>query len=421
VRLPDRLDSLPMPGSVVKPSKKARQRIAKKEGKAAAADGSSGSNDEMEVSPSQVPFPEEAAAPVVVSDEEPEPPPKKVKAEVEEVRPSTSTPSGVVAAPVVAVPPFAPATPVVEPSMGDLLAAISHLSLSVGKRFDSVEQRMDTSDLKVVGVCSDLKAFQDEVNAKFAALASAGPATATKKVTPPWSLPSAGGASSYYTAAAVPADQKAPPWASTPSAGTVEFGRKVFALGFPRKIPRTALMAVWDGVKAKMPAHLTVETKFQGGHGKTFGVVFPSREAARLFTATVRDATLSSECRWVSPREGEGSSLISFRLERTIAERDRGRALSKSWTLLSPLVRWSPAWKVGMKLITDTTRGTIAIATGDDMWELIELKPDGSDFTVIAFEANLQYFGVGAATIEAVRSSTAKISEAPSGAAASGN
>jgi hypothetical protein len=117
--------------------------------------------------------------------------------------------------------------------------------------------------------------------------------------------------------------------------------------------------------------------------------------------------------KWSSPREGEEDAPISFRVERTIAERDRGRALSKSWALLAPVVKDSRGWRPGMKLITDAARGTIAIATGLDMWELVELRPVGDEFSVRTFDANLLHFGVGPATAESIRASLAKPTPAP--------
>ncbi len=60
-----------------------------------------------------------------------------------------------------------------------------------------------------------------------------------------------------------------------------------------------------------------------------------------------------------------------------------------------------------MKLITDLRRGSIVTATAVDMWELVELKPVGDGFSVVAFELNLRLFGVQAAVIETVRASTA--------------
>jgi hypothetical protein len=323
---------------------------------------------------------------------------------------------------VAAPPPAAPVIPGPGPSMSDLLQAIGAMSTGIDKRFDSFEARFEGTDRKIVAVSTEFKAFQAEVNAKFAALnlaASAGTEVIAKKVTPPWHNTAAGSSSAAApsAAAAAPAARQPAPQAHQATASPSEVGRKVYALGFPRKLPRPALLAFWDEVKAKMPLHLVADAKFQGGHGKSFGVVFPSRDAARLFSASFKE-NQSADCKWSSPRDGEGTSPISFRVERTITERDRGRALSKSWTLLSPLVRLSKAWKPGMKLVTDPGRGTIAIATGLDMWELIELKPVGDGFSIIAFEDNLKHFDVGPAIVEAVRASTAAPAAASSSAAA---
>ena len=136
-----------------------------------------------------------------------------------------------------------------------------------------------------------------------------------------------------------------------------------------------------------------------------------------MFTASFNTNAPASPCTWASSREGEGSSKITFRPERTIAERDRGRALSKSWSLLSPLVGLSTNWKTGcMKLMTDTKRGTINIVTGVDMWELVSLKATVDGFSVLAHDPNLAHFGIGAAVVEAIRSSTAAASADPAAA-----
>ncbi len=72
-----------------------------------------------------------------------------------------------------------------------------------------------------------------------------------------------------------------------------------------------------------------------------------------------------------------------------------------------------------MRILTDTSRGTISISTGKDMWELFALVPiEGHDghFTITAFEANLLIFGVGPATVEAIRASLAMPAAAVDGA-----
>jgi hypothetical protein len=54
------------------------------------------------------------------------------------------------------------------------------------------------------------------------------------------------------------------------------------------------------------------------------------------------------------------------------------------------------------------------------MWELVELKPVGDHYAVHAFEDNLLVFGVGPATVEAIRASTARPAPAPTPAPSGG-
>jgi hypothetical protein len=392
---------------VTKPTKKQRQRANKKKGETGDA---SSVDDEFSAAPM-----DECEEARSSSGSEAAPPSKLCKKEGGAPAPTPALADPPPNAPIDVPPSAAPATPTAEPSMLQILAAINNMSFNVGKRFDSVDTRLDGNDRRYDEISNEFKNFKVEVDAKFAAInapAAAGSGAAPRRPAPPWAAPVAGSppTSSYYTSAAAPPAQKTPPWAAPAQSSSDEFGRKVFAMGFPRKLPRLALMAFWDEVKAKMPTHLVLEAKFTGGPAKHFGVVFPSRDAARLFTTTVSDISRTTECRWVSPREGEGSSAISFRVERTIAERDRGRVLSKAWSLISPLVKTTNAWKAGMKLTTDSARGTIAVvsAMGADMWELVELKADGDGYAVLAFEANLAHFGVGPATAEAIRASSTK-------------
>ena len=154
-----------------------------------------------------------------------------------------------------------------------------------------------------------------------------------------------------------------------------------------------------------VPKHHHEKGVFQGGHGKTFAVVFPSRADARLFTAAL--SSCKAELLWTSPRVDEAKSTITFRTERTVAERDRGRALSGAWKVLSPIVKGAPAFVAGMKFITEPRRGTIAVSTGLDMWDLVSLKPSADGFVIVADDHNLTHFGVSPEITEALRSSIA--------------
>ena len=360
-----------------------------------------------------------------------------------------------------AAEPFGSATPVAEPSptgtatppasasasvpidpIQQMLAGMAALTTAVTTtnakadmllaKFSFLDSRIDMQGRELLrldstiaaaasGLDSRFEQLKADVDSKLAAFAAApppAPAAATSAADladgarDPWvKLP---GAARSPAAEAGPAAARTPAATSTPGpkAPSADFGRKVFALGFPRKLPSSALRDWWDEEKAKMPSHLVAGAVFQGGHGKTFGLLFPSKDAAKLFTASFSANAPALACMWASPREGEGSSKISFRPERTIAERDRGRALSKAWSVISPVVGISPNWIQGsMKLVTDSKQGTISVATKKDMWELVVLKALPEGYAVLAHDANLAYFGVGPAVAEAIRSNTAAASD----------
>jgi hypothetical protein len=111
---------------------------------------------------------------------------------------------------------------------------------------------------------------------------------------------------------------------------------------------------------------------------------------------------------WTSPRKDEKPYPINFKTERTVEEKDRGRALSGAWVLLSPLIRDSGNFSSdSMKFITDPRRGSISVATGMDMWDLVLLKSDAGTFSITTDDVNLKYFGVPPDVAEAVRTSLA--------------
>jgi hypothetical protein len=328
----------------------------------------------------------------------------------------------------VAAPAPAPAaaSAPVDTSNAAIMAMLASMNQNNSANMDRLTQRFEAQDAKIVhldrtilssvGALDDrLEKFKSDVDARFAAL-SLG---ASGSGRPPWTkvapAASAGPDAPPSAAPAVPRPNSATQGQTSTSA---EFGLKVFALGFPRKLPASALRAWWETEKARMPAHIVADAIFQGGHGSTFGLKFPTRDAAKMFTASFSTNAPALDFQWASPRAGEGSSKITFRPERSVADRDRGRALSKAWTLISPIVRLCPNWVEGMRLVTDPSRGTISIATKVDMWPLIALKPSPEGHSIIAFDPDLLYFGVGPATVEAIRSNTAATSTSASSAAA---
>jgi hypothetical protein len=311
------------------------------------------------------------------------------------------------------------------PGLMEMLATIQHgiaKNNSLIEAQDAKVVHLNHTIIDSVGALDTrFEDFKAEVNEKFAKLAvSPNTGSSSSAAAPQASAPKAAwvwtGDGNTKTSASAAAPVAAKPAPSShgpaPSAATSpEFGRRVFALGFPRKLPSSALRSWWEAEKAKMASHLVTDAVFQGGHGSTFKIMFPSRDAAKLFTASFRSNEAALQCQWTSTREGEGSYPISFRPERTLPERDRGRALSKAWGLVSPIVGISPNWKEGMKLTTDPKSGTINVMAGQDMWELVALKPSAGGYEVIAFDKNLAYFNVGFAVAEMIRASTAAVAK----------
>ena len=285
-------------------------------------------------------------------------------------------------------------------------------------KMDAIDAKVDKLDSKLFSpvelLDSRFEVFKDEVNARFEAL-QLGPAAAAHASTPihagsglpkaSWSK-SAGGASSRGPPAPSPArtTTAGSPSASSPSAD--EAGRKIIAIGFPRTLPRPALIGWWETVRLRLPLDIQCKGTFQGGTGKAFSVVFPCRDDARAFTTHI--STNQTLFNWTSPRKDEQPFPINFKTERTIEEKDRGRALSGAWLLLSPLIKDSKAFdKDQMKFVTDPRRGTIAVATGLDMWTLVQLRANNDSFSITTDPKSFAFFGIDEKVAEAVRTSVA--------------
>jgi hypothetical protein len=380
----------------------ARRRLAKQDSAASAASGGGGdkesSGDEAMAVASV-----DAAELTVPSDSDAEQKCKKSK-------PDDSQPSASSAG---AASSAAPGTLIAEPSLADLLKAMCNMNQNIDRRFDQFESRFAGCDRKIEAITTEFKDFQAVATAKFAAITIAAPvalASAAGQPVAAWPLPGAASASHAARAptghAARPVDQQPPKAAAVPPA---EFGRKLFALGFPRALPRAGLIAFWEHAMTIVPPALSANAVFQGGTGKTFAVVFPTREEAKIFTAAITDK--QAESCWTSPRVGEGKFKITFRAERTVAQRDRGRALSGAWQILTPLINASPALLPGMKYTTDPGRGSISVISGTgssaDMWDLVSLKPLGEGFSIFTHDDNLKHFGVTTSVIDAIRTASA--------------
>ena len=312
------------------------------------------------------------------------------------------------------------------PSQFDQLSAMmTHLSsMVVGIQLDLTahNQQFSHLDSKITQIETNLdtkmdakfEAFKTEVNLRLENLSlassSAAPAATTSTqgsglAKPPWRN-STGGASSGGPSSTTPLRSTAAGSVTDTSAPADEGGRKVIAIGFPRTLPRPAVLGWWEEHRLQLPLDIQSKGTFQGGTGKAFSVTFPTRADARKFTSAISDGKL--EFLWDSPRAEEKPYIINFKTERTLEEKNRGRALSGAWKILDPLIRDSAKFdSSSMRFTTDPRRGCIAVATGKDMWDLVQLKTVDGVLTITTDDTNLVYFGIPPEVADAIRTTIA--------------
>ena len=309
------------------------------------------------------------------------------------------------------------------PSQFDLLSAMmSNLTSMVGgiqMEMKAHNQQFSHLDSKITQIEANLdtkmdarfEAFKSEVNLRMETLSLASSSAAqtppVQGIKAPVRANSNGGAPPGRHSSSPPSRSTAArsTTASSSSAAT-DADCKLIALGFPRTLPRPALLGWWEEVRTQVPLDIQCKGSFQGGTGKAFSVVFPSKADARAFTAFV--STNRTVFCWTSPRADETPYTINFRADRSIEEKDRGRALAAAWRILSPQVKDSSKFDPSvMKFVTDTRRGTIAVATGKDMWDLVKLSGDDGKFTISTFDDSFNFFNISLEVAEAVRISLA--------------
>jgi hypothetical protein len=323
-----------------------------------------------------------------------------------------------------AAPAVEPAAAHEEPSLASLTELIKAMALNLALNTEAVMKKADATAATVSSLSEQFNQFQNETNAKFAALAATPPAVSSapssskwahqgEGATPMWKKSEGGassGAGAPATAAASAEFIPRPVVRPVPAAAGAasEFGRKIIARGFPRPLPRNALVTWWTWASGFVSHELHSKGTFQGGNGSAFSVVFPSREDARLFTAALNDR--KDELLWASPRQGEGSFKINFKAEKSVDDANRGKAMAGAWRVLSPLIRESPAFGPDMKFQTDTKKGVIAVSTPLDMWPLLRLEPSPTGYNVVINDTNLKHlaeFGIGPETAELARCASA--------------
>ena len=121
-------------------------------------------------------------------------------------------------------------------------------------------------------------------------------------------------------------------------------------------------------------------------------------EGTKKFINYMRDHPGKAE--WNDPRDGATRTIITFKRERPIADRLRGKALSSAWEFTKEKVTVAPRYSADMRIITDTRRGIISLASPVDLWELFRLDATADGFTHNADSGNLEHFGIPRAEFE---------------------
>jgi hypothetical protein len=173
---------------------------------------------------------------------------------------------------------------------------------------------------------------------------------------------------------------------------------KVIALGFPRRLPRQALLAHWEAVAVGMPQDIKQGTTPNAGNAKAYSITFADTQSINKFMNYMRDNPDKAE--WTDPRDGATRINIAFKRERPLADRDRGKALSPAWEFTQQRVTQSTKYAPEMRIVTDTRRGTISAATSRDMWELFRLDATADGYALHADNSNLEHFGIAEAEFE---------------------
>jgi hypothetical protein len=183
-----------------------------------------------------------------------------------------------------------------------------------------------------------------------------------------------------------PASQPAP--RATPTSGST--GKKVLAFGFPRELPRKALIDHWSTILAKVPSSInTGGSKFEGGGGKGYSIFFPSVSDALAFNRWARD----NDTAWTGPRDSDTPVTIKYRILSSPEDAARGRILSPVWEWLSKNLSTSPAHKADMYIMTNTRKGFIAIATECDQWTVATISREDSGNDTLQFDdSTVQHF-----------------------------
>lgn len=177
------------------------------------------------------------------------------------------------------------------------------------------------------------------------------------------------------------------------------------AAGFPRDLTRRTFESHWEKVKSLVPTAYTNDVKLFAGTGRVYSIGFTTMQQARDFLNAVNPVI--DQLPWESSRPEDTTPFpIRFRFERSIPEREMGRAFSVAWERVLKRLQESPHWNPKThRLITERRKEALAIAVENDFWYLYTLRRDrdGKIVDLCADESSLAYWGIGKEEAEEIR------------------
>jgi uncharacterized coiled-coil protein SlyX len=318
-----------------------------------------------------------------------------------------------------------PVAPILSPEM-------QHLMRMLDDRFNKLETRMDSQGASITALSSGMAAMQQTFTGKLqeqdakmeaertqfqtnmdkltqdldklrTAHLSAASASQTEATLPASSWAAAASQRHHGGARQAGAASRA---RSAPTIARLSDKHKVLVIGFPRVLPKAALLSHHE----KVMKHFTeadpsnVVPTFFGNTGTMYSVGFDNGRDLGIFMRWFR--TNRRICRWKDPRadpkQDDDHFLhdIIYKTPSSPEDRARGQALAPYHRFLAGHLHTSPIYTEKTTHRTRPDKGTVAIETEVDMWVPFSVPLEDRNNEVVIDAAVLKVFGF---TVDQVR------------------
>ncbi len=128
---------------------------------------------------------------------------------------------------------------------------------------------------------------------------------------------------------------------------------------------------------------------------------FTSKAAAMDFITATRDKSYFFPA---NAPEGTPVVQIAISLERSQRDSKYGKAFTKMWAAINPLLLHSAAWKKGAakRFQTDTAIGKMKVSSDDEILVLFKFEKVDDISTLVPDYANLATFGIDKKTADGI-------------------